>query len=101
MYPYHYALLSRDGQAEACSRLQWCAHFNGGQYNPTLVRESVHEWRLELAFTGVWQGMGTPKFFSVLVEGCNHFDDRREFASFEEARSALDQAREQCRRGSA
>jgi hypothetical protein len=100
MYACQYALLSRDRKSEACSREQWLAHFNSGRYNPTLVRECAHEWQLELGFRGTWIGEGTPKFFSVSIDGRNHFDDRQEFVTFEEAHSALGRAREACRRRS-
>jgi hypothetical protein len=100
MYPCQYALLSRDRKSEPCSREQWLAHFNSGQYNPTLVREQVREWQLELSFRGTWTGEGTPKFFSVSVDGRNHCDDRQEFATFEEARNALGHAHEECWRRS-
>jgi hypothetical protein len=97
MYACQYALLSRDRKSESCSREQWLAHFNSGRYNPTLVREDVHEWQLELVFRGTWLGEGTPKFFSVSIDGRNHCDDRQEFVTFEEAHRALGRAREACR----
>jgi hypothetical protein len=100
MYPCQYALLSRDRKPQACSRRQWLARFKGPQYTPILVREPVHEWQVEINFTGVWMGEGTPKFFLVSVDGRNHLDDRQEFATFEEARSAFDHALEACCRWS-
>jgi hypothetical protein len=104
MYPCHYALLSPDRKPQACSRRQWLARSKGPQgpqYTPILAREQVHEWQVEINFTGVWMGEGSPKFFLVSVDSRNHLDDRQEeFASFEEARSALGHALEACCRWS-
>jgi hypothetical protein len=85
----HYARLSRDREAEPCTREQWRAWVDGPHHAPVLVREALKGWEADLTFTGTWFGRGTPQFFTLRITPPQGFSHLRQFATYEQARRAL------------